>query len=78
MKFNVTIKGISPLLQHRFAEEKLTMPKKRSGDKLFTADEKVEIAKQYLYVDHKGKVSQPSSHIEGAMIKAATELKMAA
>lgn len=77
MKYNVTIKGISPLLQHRFSEEKLMSVKKKTGDKKLTADEKKVVASQYLYLDNKGKVSQPASHIEGAMVKASTEIKMA-
>ena len=77
MKFNVTIKGIAPLLQHRFSEEKLTSVTKRTGDKKLTAEDKKIAAEQFLYLDNKGKVSQPASHIEGAMIKAATEIKMA-
>lgn len=71
MKFKVNIKGIAPLLQHRFSEEKLTQVKKRSGDKVLGEKEKKELASQYLYLS-KGKVCQPSSHIEGAMIKAAS------
>lgn len=76
MKFNVTIKGLAPLLQHRFSEEKLYRVKKGGGDKRLTEAEKRESAKQFLYVDSKGKVAQPSSHIEGAMIKAATDVKI--
>lgn len=71
MKFQVTIKGICPLLQHRFAEEKLTQIKKKSGDKALNDDQKKEIASQFLYLQGK-KVCQPSSHIEGAMIKSAS------
>lgn len=73
MKFNVTIKGICPMLQHRFAEEKLINIRKKSGDKQLDDKEKREIAKQFLYL-HNGKVCQPSSHIEGAMIKAGSSV----
>lgn len=77
MKFNVTIKGICPMLQHRFSEEKLTQIKKKTGDKVLSDIEKRAVADQYLYKNPKGKVCQPSSHIEGAMIKAASSIGLA-
>jgi hypothetical protein len=76
MKFNVEIKGLCPLLQHRFNEDTLITPKKKTGDKRLTEAEKIEVAKQYLYTDGKGKVCQPASHIEGTLIKASTQFKM--
>lgn len=76
MKFNVTIRGIAPLLMHRFSEEKLTRPTVRTGDRALSDKDKKAAATPYLYVQ-KGKLVQPSSHIEGAMVKAATELKLA-
>jgi hypothetical protein len=78
MKFDVTIKGTVPMLQHRFSEEKLTQVKApRGGDKKLNDEERRETAKQYLYTDNKGRVVQPSAHIEGAMIKAATDFRLA-
>ena len=76
MKFNVTIRGIAPLLMHRFDPSALTKVKKPSADKQLTDKEKVAMAEPYLYVE-KGKLVQPSSHVEGAMIKAATEIRLA-
>lgn len=75
MKFQVKIKGISPLLQHRFSEEKLTGTKKRTGDSKLSDESKRTSAEQFLYT-FKGKVIQPASHIEGAMVKAGTELRL--
>lgn len=75
MKFNVTIKGIAPLLQHRFSEDVLTTVKKKSAGVAHTADSKKEQAEKFLYT-HQGKLSQPSSHIEGAMLKAAPTFKL--
>lgn len=75
MKFKVAIKGIAPLLQHRFDPDKLTDIKKKRGDKKLSDAEKRLLAEQFLYRSGK-KVVQPSSHIEGAMIKAATELRL--
>lgn len=76
MKFDVAIKGISPILFHRFSEEKLTNVKKKSGDSKLTEEEKKERAKEYLYYDSKKKICSPSSHIEGTMVKAASEIKL--
>lgn len=76
MKFDVEIQGICPMLQHRFSEDKLTNIKKKSGDKKLTDDEKRELARQYLYLDGKT-VCQPASHIEGALIKAASSIGLA-
>lgn len=77
MKFIATIKGTAPILHHKFSEEDLTSPKKpRSGDKILSEKEKREKATKFLYTDKKGRVCQPSSHIEGTMSKAATQFKM--
>ena len=77
MKFDATIRGIVPMLHHRFSEEKLTQVKSpRSGDKKLSDEQKRETASQYLHTDNKGRVVQPSAHIEGAMIKAATDFKL--
>lgn len=76
MIFKVTIKGIAPILFHRFSEEKLTNVKKKSGDSKLTDEEKRDRAKDFLYLDSKKKISTPSSHIEGAMAKAASEIKL--
>lgn len=76
MKYEVEIAGLSPLLQHRFDVEKLTSTKTRTGDRKMTDDDEKEAAKKFLYVSD-GKVVQPALHIEGAMTKAATELKLA-
>ncbi len=76
MKFAVQIKGIAPLLMHRFSEEKLTRMKVRAGDKVLSQEQRREEASQYLY-QQKGKLVQPAVHLEGTMVKAGTELKLA-
>lgn len=75
MKFDIEIEGIAPLLMHKFSEEMITKIKAKSGDKKLDEDEKREQAKQFAYFS-KGKLVQPAMHIEGALIKAATELKL--
>ncbi len=76
MKFKATIRGLCPLLMHRFSEDSLTTPTKKTGDKKLTDDEKRTVAKEYLYLE-KGKLSQPAIHIESTMQKASTQFKMA-
>lgn len=75
MKFQVEIEGIAPLLMHKFSEGMLTKIKPKSGDKVLSEEERREQAKQFAYINE-GKLVQPAIHIEGALIKAATELKL--
>lgn len=78
MKFNIEIKGIAPLLMHKFSESAITGPRgQRKGDSEKTKEEKIEAATPYLYVDAKKKLVQPSIHIEMAMAKAATSVRLA-
>jgi hypothetical protein len=68
-KISVKIQGISPLLQHRyrFADEIEESAKKRSGKKDYSLE-----WKSALYWDDLKGIVQPATHLEGAMIKAAT------
>lgn len=68
---NVEIKGISPLLQHKFPDEEETN-KKGLGKRVAAKDYSNE-ALEYLYMTKNNEIYQPSSHLEGCMIKAATE-----
>jgi len=77
MKVHVKIRGIAPLLMHKFSEEKLLKTNKRAGDKAQTPEAQREIASQYLYTDEKGVLKQPSIHLEMAFAKSATEFKLA-
>jgi hypothetical protein len=70
-----TIKGIAPLMQHRFPiPEFSTMSK--GGKKSTGAKDYSQEWREYLYVNGAGQIYQPSSHIEGAMIKAAVGFKV--
>lgn len=72
-KFKVTIKGIVPLLQHRFpSEREEEKAKKVSGSRDYS--EEVELS---LYKDEKGQIYQPADHILNAMIKAAGDFRIA-
>jgi len=69
---SVTIKGITPLLQHRFSVEGADdTSKKRTG----VPDWK-QAATSALYQDDKGNIYQPASHIEGALKEASRTLKI--
>lgn len=73
---NVTIKGVAPLMQHRFPMPDLADmskgSKKSTGSKDYTQE-----WHDYLYADGSGQIYQPSSHIEGAITKAAVSFKVA-
>lgn len=77
MKYKVQIKGLCPLLQHRFSEDMLTKQKKVSGDKKLDEDQRRLQAEQYVYLNKKNQLCQPASHIEGAMQKAASQFRLA-
>ena len=74
MKYKVEIESLGAMLQHRFSEDILTTPSKKSKDKKLTEKEKRAIAEQYLYLE-KGKPCVPANHLEGAMQKASTNFK---
>jgi len=71
-EIQVTIKGTSPLLMHRYpmvgAED---LSKKRTG----VPDWKSE-AEAALYKDDRGGIYQPASHIEGALANAGRSFKI--
>lgn len=71
---DVTVRGTAPLLQHRFAEgDKMNddAPIRKSGKKSYESE-----ALNSLYLLEGGIVFQPSSHIEGAIQKAAVNFQI--
>ena len=72
MKVDVTIKGVSPLLQHRFP---VPDEDPKWKDHFGVQDYSEDVLKA-LYVDEQGTIYQPADHILGALIKAATDFKM--
>ena len=69
----VTIKGVTPLLMHRFGMEGADDPgKRRTG----VPDYKAE-AENALYRDPEGKLYQPAEHIERSMAEAGKSFKVA-
>lgn len=79
MKFyEVKIQGISDLLQHRFPGEE-PQPSEKGGISatIGSASSKHETDWiQSLYLLEDGRLYQPEQHLHGAMIKAATLIKM--
>jgi hypothetical protein len=70
----VSIKGVSPLMQHRFPMPDLASMSK-GGTKHTGAKDYTQEWRDYLYTS-KDRIVQPSSHIEGAMVKAAAGFKI--
>ncbi len=71
-KIKVTIKGICPLLQHRFSTPEED-PKWIEQTGLRDFSKEVLLS---LYVDGKGNFYQPADHILGSMTKAAVDFKI--
>jgi len=69
---NVSIKGISPLLQHRFPMDGADKPgKKRTGVPDWQAE-----CERALYKDEKGVLYEPASHLESALAIAGRSFKI--
>lgn len=71
----VKIKGLSPLLQHRYPlpefETLSSGGKKKTGETNYSQE-----WRQYLYVNGEDEIYQPAIHIEAAMVKAAVNFKI--
>lgn len=73
---SVTVKGIAPLMQHRFPMPDLAAMSK-GGHKSTGAKDYSQEWREYLYATPEGDLFQPSSHFEGALVKAAVNFKVA-
>ena len=73
---SVSIKGIAPLMQHRFPMPDFTTMSK-GGHKSSGAKDYTQEWREYFYATPEGEIYQPSSHIEGALVKAAVNFKVA-
>lgn len=70
-KINVTIKGITPLLQERFSNEKFKeQTKKSTGEADYSKD-----AEKALYQLEDGTIYQPAVHLERAIAEAGKNFK---
>ena len=72
---NCRIVGTAPLMQHRYPMPDLTALGK-GGKKQTGAVDYTQEWRGYLYATKDGMVVQPAVHIEGALIKAATNFKI--
>lgn len=68
----VTIKGICPLLQHRFPSEEQGEEKSKRKQKVFKATEEAE---KSLYRDEQGAIYEPAEHIIAALVKAGSAFR---
>lgn len=69
-----SIKGIAPLLQHRFGQDAIAEAqavKKRTGEMDYS-----EEWRDTVYADEDGWLYEPSNHLESALIKAAVNFKI--
>jgi hypothetical protein len=72
---DVTVRGISPLIQHRFPMPDLGNLSK-GGTKHTGAKDYSQEWRDYFYATPEGEIYQPSSHFEGALVKAAVNFKV--
>ena len=72
---DVKVKGIAPLIQHRFPMPDLGDLSK-GGKKSTGAKDYSQEWRDYFYATPEGDIYQPSSHFEGAMVKAAVNFKV--
>lgn len=70
-KFKVEIKGIAPLLMNKFDEEKQDKNTKYGSAKNYQKE-----AENCLYLNSKGKICQPATHIEAGIVKMATSYRI--
>lgn len=74
-QINVSIKGITPLLQHKFGAASMEALQASASKRSGTPDYSLEWL-DTLYSTPEGYLCQPSSHIEGALVKSAAMFKM--
>lgn len=72
---SVTVRGIAPLIQHRFPMPDLTNASKGGTRKSGAIDYSTEW-KQGLYVNKEGEIFQPAIHFEAALTAAAAQFKV--
>ncbi len=72
---SVSVKGVSPLMQHRFPMPSMETLSK-GGKKSTGALDYTKEWKEYFYSESDGQIYQPSSHFEGALVKAAVNFKV--
>jgi len=74
-KYRVKIRGIRPLLMNRFPVEEY-LKEDSKPNKVGKPVDPMEEAKKALYVNSKGEICTPATHILGAMIRAASDYRI--
>lgn len=74
-KINAAVRGVAPILQHRFADATLDGLMKNAQRRTAKQDYSLEWM-QTMYVTTDGYLYQPANHFESAMIKASANFKM--
>ena len=72
---SVSVKGTAPLMQHRFPMPDLATLSK-GGKKSTGSIDYTQEWREYFYATEDGEIYQPSSHFEGALVKAAVNFKV--
>lgn len=72
---NASISGIAPLMQHRFPIPPDVLNPK-GGKRVSGSVDFSQEWREYFYATSDGSIYQPASHLEGAMVKAATQFKV--
>lgn len=72
---SVAIEGTAPLMQHRYPMPDLANLSK-GGNKSTGSKDYTQEWREYFYAETDGQIYQPASHIEGALVKAATGFKI--
>lgn len=72
LKIQVTVEGISSLLQNRFPEEEHPENETKKKKKVYVSKDEAE---SKLYKNKAGKICQPARHFEACLIKSAGNFK---
>lgn len=71
--YKVKIEGISPLMHSRYPIDAVQITKKGIRGKVFNPEEQVQ---KCLYRNSKNEIYQPADHIEGALIRVGSQLRI--
>jgi hypothetical protein len=72
---SIKVKGISPMLQHRFPVPDLEDMSK-GGTQVTGAKDYTQEWRTYFYANSNNEIYQPATHFEAAMVKAAVNFKI--
>jgi len=73
LKFNVTIKGVAPLLFNRYPDEENFEGVSKARTAIGSSEEQTE---KSLYRTDNGEIYSPADHLIGAMVKSGSNFKL--